>query len=77
MSYHILTTLRSCVIITNIHKEELSEIHPIIAEDNIRNLGQKTKYCYYCAFLGVFLYLIYEHYGFIEILMGGFHDEEF
>lgn len=34
-------------------------------------------YCYYCAFLGVFLYLIYERYRFIEILIGGFHEEEF
>lgn len=72
-----MTTLKSCAIITSIHKEELSEIHSITAEDNIRNLEEKTEYCYYCAFLGVFLYLIYERYGFIEILMGGFHDEEF
>ncbi len=41
-------------MIKSINKREKTDIHSITAEDNIRNLEEKTKYCYYCAFSGVF-----------------------
>ena len=42
--------------------KEISEIHSITAEDNIRNLGWKTEYCYYYAFLSVFYWILKEGY---------------
>ncbi len=41
-------------MIKSINKREKTDIHSITAEDNILNLGEKTKYCYYYAFSGVF-----------------------
>ncbi len=38
----------------NIHKEEITDIHSITAKDNILDLEEKTDYCYYYAFSGVF-----------------------
>lgn len=72
-----MTNFKSCAIITSIHKEELSEIHSITAEDNIRNLGKRQSIVIIMRFRVFLFYLFYMWYKFIKIEMGEICDEEF